>query len=484
MERASAAARVVRPVDVGLLAAAARAAVAAISDGTEPARSIDAAVSVFHGALTGVMPSVFVLEHGRLWLVAQRGYAVVPDGIPVDSGITGRAIRLGRPQLAPDVRADPDYVAALPGVVSELAVPLRSGRSVVGILNVESERALPDGAADALRPLARALAPLAEALRASRTLDLAALARLFVHLGSMREPRDIAALGAASLPKILPVEASHIVVWEELGTPRELAVWRADDASRPALTLDEIARGRMQTDPSVVCQVLDVSTSSTALAAGRVAPAPRPCRRDRRPRRPRSRHGSRGSRSPRHGCGPRGPRRSVPRCRLRSAARAAERRDRLAHRDPEPPRARGAARSRARVRPGTPGPAEPARDRLRRLQGHQRPGRARVRRCTASRGRGRVRPLAAGGRAGRATGGRRVRRHASRRRGGRRRGVGRSDPERPGCRADRRRLPAAHLGGHRDLPLRRREADLVAARRRPGAVRGQERGQGPSRCLP
>ena len=98
------------------------------------------------------------------------------------------------------------------------AAPL--GRSVVGILNVESERALPDGAAEALRPLARGLGPLAEALRASRTLDLAALARLFVHLGSMREPRDIAALGAASLPKILPVEASHIVVWEDLARPR------------------------------------------------------------------------------------------------------------------------------------------------------------------------------------------------------------------------------------------------------------------------
>ena len=76
---------------------------------------------------TGVMPSVFVLEHGRLWLVAQRGYAVVPDGITVERGITGRAIRLGRAQLAPDVSADADYVAALPGVVSELAVPLSLG---------------------------------------------------------------------------------------------------------------------------------------------------------------------------------------------------------------------------------------------------------------------------------------------------------------------------------------------------------------------
>jgi diguanylate cyclase (GGDEF)-like protein len=264
MERASAAARVVRPVDVGLLAAAARSAADAIASEQEPARAIDDALFAFHGSLAGVLPSVFVLEHGRLWLVAQRGYAVVPDGITVDSGITGRAIRLGRPQLAPDVRADPDYVAALPGVVSELAVPLRSGRSVVGVLNVEAERALPDGAAGALRPLVKALAPLTEALRAARTLDLAALARLFVHLGSMRDPREIAALGAASLPKILPVEASHLVVWEELGTPRELATWRAEDATRPPLTIDEITRARAETDPSVVCQVLDVGTGSAS----------------------------------------------------------------------------------------------------------------------------------------------------------------------------------------------------------------------------
>ena len=230
MEHASAATRVVRPIDLALLAAAARTAVGAIRDDDEPARAIEAAVDSFYDAVAGAMASVFVLEHGRLWLVAQRGYAVVPDGITVESGITGRAIRLGHPQLAPDVSSDPDYVAALPGVVSELAVPLRSGRLNVGVLNVEAERALPDGAADALRPLAHALAPLAEALRASRTLDLAALARLFVHLGSLRDPQDIAELGAASLPKVLPVETSQLVVWDELGAARELAVWQAEGA--------------------------------------------------------------------------------------------------------------------------------------------------------------------------------------------------------------------------------------------------------------
>jgi diguanylate cyclase (GGDEF)-like protein len=270
MERGSAAARVVRPIDVGLLAAAARTAAARIDVDDEPARAIEAAVDALYEAVAGVMPSVFVLEHGRLWLVAQRGYAVVPDGITIESGITGRAVRLGRTQFASEVAADPDYVAALPGILSELAVPIRAGQTVVGILNVEAERALPDGAADALRPLVQALAPLAEAVRTSRTLDLAALARLFVHLGSLREPRHIAALGAASLPKVLPVESSQIVVWDELGAASELEAWRADDAVQEPLSAADLESARAQTDPSVVCQVIDRPGRERRLGSGSI----------------------------------------------------------------------------------------------------------------------------------------------------------------------------------------------------------------------
>ncbi len=264
MKRASAAARAVRPIEVRVLVAASRTAAASIRDGDEPAKAIDAALESFYEAVAGVMPSVFVLEHRRLWLVAQRGYAVVPDGITVDSGITGRAIRRGRAQLSPDVKADPDYVPALPGVVAELAVPLRCSRTVVGVLNVETERGLPDGAADALRPLARALAPLVESLRASGALDLAALARLFVHLGSLRDPRDIAALGAASLPRVLPVQATQIVAWDELGTLGELASWRDHNDSQPPLSEGEVALVRARTDPSVVCQVLELARGRAA----------------------------------------------------------------------------------------------------------------------------------------------------------------------------------------------------------------------------
>ena len=258
MSGASAATRAIRPIDAGLLAAAANASVAAVADDAEPASAIEAAIDALYDAVAGVMPSVFVLEHGRLWLVAQRGYAVVPDGLTLETGISGRAVRHGRAQFVSDVSADPDYVAALPGIVSELAVPLRSGRTIVGLLNIEAERGLPESAADLVRPLARTIAPFAATLRASRTLDLAALARLFVHLGSLRDPHEIAALAAASLPRVLPVKTSQIVVWDDAGSAEELAVWEADDAPQPPLSSHELEDARTQTDPSVVCQILDL----------------------------------------------------------------------------------------------------------------------------------------------------------------------------------------------------------------------------------
>jgi diguanylate cyclase (GGDEF)-like protein len=250
--------RGVPPIDGALLAAAAKRAERAAGESTEPAASIDAAVEALFDAPGGVLPAVFVLEHRRLWLVAQRGYSVVSDGIRVDSGVMGRAARLGRAQLVPDVGADPDYVGALPGVRSELAVPLRAGRTVVGVLNIESEGVLPDGVARLLGPLVLVLSPLVQELRTIRTLDLAALARLFVHLGSLRDPEEIAALAAASLPRVLPIEGGQVVVWDELGAPVELGQSRSDTSHRGSLSQTELAAARALVDPSVVCQVLDV----------------------------------------------------------------------------------------------------------------------------------------------------------------------------------------------------------------------------------
>ena len=91
------------------------------------------------------MPSVFVLEHGRLWLVAQRGYAVVPDGITVEHGITGRAIRLGRPQLAPDVTRGSGLRRRAPWRPLRARGSLALECTIVGVLNVEVGARAPGG---------------------------------------------------------------------------------------------------------------------------------------------------------------------------------------------------------------------------------------------------------------------------------------------------------------------------------------------------
>jgi signal transduction histidine kinase len=64
----------------------------------------------------------------------------VGDAKPLSRGITGRAARLRRPQLVPDVNAPgTDYVPFAPKIHSEMCVPLLGDQDeLVGVLNVES----------------------------------------------------------------------------------------------------------------------------------------------------------------------------------------------------------------------------------------------------------------------------------------------------------------------------------------------------------
>ncbi|MDE3069054.1 MAG: GAF domain-containing protein [Verrucomicrobiota bacterium] len=59
----------------------------------------------------------------------------------VGEGLTGWVARHGRPARVGDVTQDVRYVAARPGVRSELAVPLEVNGEVRGVLNVDSDRA-------------------------------------------------------------------------------------------------------------------------------------------------------------------------------------------------------------------------------------------------------------------------------------------------------------------------------------------------------
>lgn len=79
-------------------------------------------------------------------LTAARGYAPADEDRvrhidwPVETGLVGRAIRTGQAICANDVSLDPDYVPTLPGVRSELIVPIKHEPNILGVINLESTR--------------------------------------------------------------------------------------------------------------------------------------------------------------------------------------------------------------------------------------------------------------------------------------------------------------------------------------------------------
>ncbi len=79
-------------------------------------------------------------ESGILRIEAERGLGEdvkTAMRLPVGTGITGWVAKEGRPVLVPDVRNDSRYVEANPKVRSEMAVPIKWGDKVVGVLNLD-----------------------------------------------------------------------------------------------------------------------------------------------------------------------------------------------------------------------------------------------------------------------------------------------------------------------------------------------------------
>ncbi|HEX75345.1 MAG TPA: GAF domain-containing protein [Dehalococcoidia bacterium] len=79
--------------------------------------------------------------------------AVIPVGVPLevaDEGIVGWVAKTGEPLLANDVSQEPRYraVEALSDIRSELAVPVKMGEKVLGVLDIESVEVDAFGEAD------------------------------------------------------------------------------------------------------------------------------------------------------------------------------------------------------------------------------------------------------------------------------------------------------------------------------------------------
>ena len=89
--------------------------------------------------------SIYLLDGEVLRLGAQIGYPIdlVYAEIPMTNGVAGRAVQSGQAQFIPDVAREPGFLRASPEVESGICVPLLKEGSVLGVLNVESERAHP-----------------------------------------------------------------------------------------------------------------------------------------------------------------------------------------------------------------------------------------------------------------------------------------------------------------------------------------------------
>jgi PAS domain S-box-containing protein len=86
----------------------------------------------------------FLVEGNKLRLIETRGLGYTPKlALPLDGdkGITVMAAKTGKTIYVPDVRKERAYIdAGVKGVLSELAVPIKIGNRVLGVLNVESEK--------------------------------------------------------------------------------------------------------------------------------------------------------------------------------------------------------------------------------------------------------------------------------------------------------------------------------------------------------
>jgi len=85
----------------------------------------------------------FAVAGKNLQLIDQRGYPrKLKVSLPLDGskGVTVKSATSGEAIFVEDIRKDQSYVPGRPKMLSELAVPVKTGDKVLGVLNVESKR--------------------------------------------------------------------------------------------------------------------------------------------------------------------------------------------------------------------------------------------------------------------------------------------------------------------------------------------------------
>jgi diguanylate cyclase (GGDEF)-like protein len=211
-----------------------------------------------------VLASVYVKEHDRLWLIAQRGYPEVLDGFGLHRGVMARAVRTGETQFVADAGSDPDFLEATPGILAEVTIPFGSGTgsTVQGALNIETAGVtLPLEAPEIFAPLAGALGERIGELRDSLDVDVARLVRLCVHASSLRGSGPIAEFAARTVGRLLALDCVQLDLRSTSGTFRHASFWRRESPGLeplPPVVVQELALLEDETGVDAAYHLFDI----------------------------------------------------------------------------------------------------------------------------------------------------------------------------------------------------------------------------------
>ena len=166
------------------------------------------------------LPSVYIARGGRLRCQAVSGYWQTRDGIAPSSGVIGQAFSHGREILVRDAAHSAEYLEAMPGVVAELAVPVRCGRAVVGVLNVESREPLDEGAVQRIRDTAVALGRRIDELGGPPAeSDAQRLGRHVAAMAALEDADEIVDHLLASALDVVDLDSAMLFTMEDRGGP-------------------------------------------------------------------------------------------------------------------------------------------------------------------------------------------------------------------------------------------------------------------------
>ena len=204
-----------------------------------------------------LMPSVYVERAGALRCLSRRGQWIVHDGMAPGVGITGITYVRDADSWIPDVRVDPTYRAAIPGVRSEYCIPLRSGGRPFGVLNVESFSEIGPRAREHTREAVRLLEERLEALGTSKSRD-SALRELTRYAADIANAPDVEALGSRAVHAAVAVSGlSSAVLW-----------WGSPEAVRLGGCHGPASQSLAELDPVTITRLFEFTEGVTSCHTG------------------------------------------------------------------------------------------------------------------------------------------------------------------------------------------------------------------------